>query len=105
PGVTIPAGGYLFYTVRTSYTRGTSRKIAGTSSFDYGGFYGGHDSTLGYSGRISMTQALSLQPAISIHWIRLPYGALTSQLYRTRLVYTFTPQMFLSGLVQYNTSS
>jgi hypothetical protein len=42
---------------------------------------------------------------VDVRWIRLPQGSFTSQLWRTRLIYTFTPQMFLSGLMQYNTSN
>lgn len=104
-GITIPVGAYTFTTVRGSYTRGSSRRISGTASFDDGGFYNGHDSTLGYSGRIAVTPLLSVSPSISVHWIDLPYGSFVSQLHRARIIYTVTPRMFISGLVQYNTST
>ena len=48
---------------------------------------------------------LSLEPSASINWIDLPYGAFTTQLYRTRITYTFTPRMFVSSLLQYNSSN
>ena len=104
-GITLRPGSYTFNTVRASYSPAPSRPVSGTIAFDYGGYYGGTDSTASYSGRVSLSKAFQLQPSVNIHWIRLPVGNFTSQIWRSRVIYTFTPEMFLSALVQYNTAT
>ena len=52
-----------------------------------------------------MTPQFSVEPSFTINWVDLPYGAFTTQLYRARTTYTFTPRMFVSGLLQYNSST
>lgn len=51
-----------------------------------------------------MTQQLSLEPSYSVNFVDLPEGDFTTHVGRLRFNYTFTPRMFLSGLVQYNSS-
>ena len=106
PGVTIPPGGYDFDSVRGSFQLGQQHRVSGTVSLEHGGFYGGKQTAVGYTqGRVEVTRQLSLEPSASINWIDLPYGAFTTQLYRTRITYTFTPRMFVSSLLQYNSSN
>ena len=42
---------------------------------------------------------------MSFNWIDVPQGAFRSDVVRTRVNYTFSPWMFFSGLVQYNSNS
>ena len=105
-GVTIPVGGYDFDSVLASYTFGQQRRISGRLSFEHGGFFDGDQNGIGFEqGRIEITPQLSIEPSVSINWIDLPYGTFTTGLYRTRTTYTFTPRMFVSSLLQYNSSS
>ncbi len=105
-GVSIPAGGYSFDTIRASLALGQQHKLSGTFSVGLGEFYDGTQTSVGFSqGRVSVTRQLALEPSLTINWIDLPYGAFTTKLYRTRVNYAFSPRMFLSGLVQYNSSS
>ncbi|SVC44721.1 uncharacterized protein METZ01_LOCUS297575, partial [marine metagenome] len=48
---------------------------------------------------------LSVEPGISINRITLPQGRFTSNLARVRTTYTVTPLMFVSALLQYNSSN
>jgi hypothetical protein len=48
---------------------------------------------------------LYVEPALVINWIDLPAGSFTTELYRARVSYTFTPRMFMAGLLQYNSST
>ena len=105
PGVVIPAGGYTFADVRAAYTLAPQRRLAGTVSVEQGRFYGGDQTAAAYSGRVSVTPQLSLQPSVSVNRVSLPQGNFTTQLYRTRVNYTFTPKMYFAGLVQYSSSS
>jgi hypothetical protein len=105
-GVTIPVGRYLFDRLQAGYTLGQQRRFSGGVTFGYGGFYGGHQTSLGLNqGRLAIMRQLYVEPALTINWIELPQGSFTTQLYRARVSYTFTPRMFASGLVQYNSSA
>ena len=105
PNVTIPVGGYSFQDVFLSYRMGPQRRISGTAFVQHGGFFGGDITAFGYrQGRLELTRQLSVEPTVSINQIDLPEGEFTATLVSTRVTYTFTPRMFFSGLVQYNSS-
>jgi hypothetical protein len=46
-----------------------------------------------------------VQPSISINRVSLAAGDFTTRLVGSRVTYTMTPLMFVSALVQYNTSN
>ena len=106
PTVTVPVGAYDTKTVRTSYVIGPQKRYNFSGSYEYGGLYGGTQHVFGISGaRLAVTPKLAVEPAISINRIDLPYGTFTTQLYRTRTTYTFTPRIFASAFVQYNSTN
>ena len=103
--VTIPVGGYGFQDYYASYALGAQRRVSGTFSVQRGEFFDGHITAIGYSrGRIEITPQFSIEPSVSINRIELPQGRFTAKLATTRFTYTFTPRMFLSGFLQYNSS-
>ena len=105
-GVRIPVGGYSFGNFHVDYQPGQQRKVSGSFSMDRGGFYSGDKTTFAYSrGRVKITPKISLEPGVSINRITLPAGSFTTNLLSARATYTITPLMFVSGLVQYNSSS
>ena len=105
PGVTIPVGGYNFRNFRVSYRFGAQRPVSGLITMRTGGFWSGDNTAVSLSsGRVEVTPQLSLEPSVSLNWVDLPEGSFTTQLARARFTYTFTPRMFLSGLIQYSSS-
>jgi hypothetical protein len=56
-------------------------------------------------GRIEITPQLSLEPSLAFNWVDLPGGDFTEHVASTRMSYSFSPRLYLSGLVQYSTSS
>ena len=82
-----------------------SSRISGSIAAATGSFYGGTDRSTSYNGRVVVSTQLAVEPSISFRWTDLPRGAFTTQQYRARVLYTFTPLMFFSGLLQYNTNS
>ena len=103
--VSIPVGGHGFQDYYASYSMGAQRKISGTFSLQRGEFFDGDITAIGYSrGRIEITPQMSIEPSISVNRIALPGGRFTTKLATTRFTYTFTPRMFFSGLLQYNSS-
>ncbi|MEE2635939.1 MAG: hypothetical protein VYE68_01740, partial [Acidobacteriota bacterium] len=103
--VTIPVGGYQFQDYFASYTLGAQRRIAGSLTFQRGEFYDGNITAVGYvMGRIEVSPQFSVAPSVSVNRIRLPQGNFTAKLATSRFTYTFTPQVFLGGLLQYNST-
>ena len=102
-GVDIPLGRYRFQNVNAQYQFGTQRRISGELSYEAGGFFGGTKHTVGFSdGRVEPVPNLLVEPNISFNWINVPQGNFTARLIGGRLIYMFSPRMFVSALVQYN---
>ena len=103
---TIPTGVYEFRDFYTSYAMGAQRRLSGTLFLQRGEFYYGEITAAGYSrGRIEVTPQFSFEPSVSVNHVKLPNGTFTAPLAITRLTYTFTPRLFFSGLLQYNSTS
>ena len=106
PDVTIPIGGYSFQDVTASFALGQQRTLSGSLLVQHGTFFSGDKTTVGFSrGRLELTPQLSVEPSISLNWVDLPEGRFTTQLVTTRTTYTVTPLMFVSALLQYNSSN
>lgn len=104
-GVTLPVGGYDFRDMELSYSLGQQRRYSGQVSLLTGGYFNGDITTIRFSrARVSFTNQLSLEPSLSVNWIDTPHGSLRTDLVVTRVNYTFSPRMFFSGLVQYNSA-
>jgi hypothetical protein len=105
-GATIPAGSYSFDAVDAFYSFGPQRLFSGSLSARHGGFFGGELTSVGFNrGRVEIFPRLSLEPSVSHNWVRLPGQRFNTMLASTRVNFTFTPRMFLSGLFQYSSSS
>ena len=103
--VTIPIGGYDFGITTVAVQLGQQRRLAGTLTLEQGTFYGGTRTAFSYSrGRIEVNPRVSLEPSVSLNHVRLPGGGFDATLMGTRATYTITPFMFVSALVQYNSS-
>ncbi len=106
PDVTIPVGGYSYRNAQASIALGTQRRLAGTLGVEHGTFFGGEKTAVGFSrSRVELTSQFSFEPSLSFNWVNLPQGRFTTSLVTTRTTYTVSPLMFVSALVQYNSSN
>jgi hypothetical protein len=106
PGVTIPVGGYDFQNARVGFNLGRQRPQSTNAVLEYGTFYDGHRTTLSLSqSRVSITNALSVEPNYSLNTVEVTGGRFTTHLLGSRITYTMTPLMFASALVQYNSNT
>jgi hypothetical protein len=105
PTVAIPTGNYGWQSVEGSYQLGTQRPFNGTLALSTGSFYGGSQTAASYRGRIALLTQLALEPQISANWIDLPEGRFATTLVSTRVTAPLTPRMFVSALLQYNSTS
>ena len=104
--IAFPVGGYSFFDVEGSYSPGAQRRLNGTLTVRAGGYFNGSIRSVEFrQGRMEVTQRLSLEPSLSVNWIDSPQGSFRTDLAVTRVSYSFTPRMFFSGLVQYNSST
>jgi hypothetical protein len=103
PADAIPVAGYDFRDLFVAYSMGEQRPVSGTWSVQWGQYFNGHIKAVVYQrGRIALTPQLSIQPGLSINRIELPNARVTLNLATSRITYTVTPRMFVSGLIQYN---
>jgi hypothetical protein len=104
-GVIVPAGGYDSDVFEASYDIARQRKVAGQVSASRATFYNGTKYQTGYSGRVAFIPQFSMEPSVSLNWVSLPYGDFTAAVLSTRLMWTPTPHLIVSSLLQLNTSS
>ena len=107
----IDSGSYTFSDVAASYTLGAQRRVSGTVGVRAGNYYDGTIRSLSIgpgpmsSGRVSVFTRLSVEPTFVVTRISRPVGAFTTRLARARVDYGFSPLMFASALVQYNSQT
>ncbi|HEX7123922.1 MAG TPA: DUF5916 domain-containing protein, partial [Gemmatimonadaceae bacterium] len=103
--VPIAAGGYTYSDVEASYEFGAHRWASGEISVRAGEYYDGsiRSVTIG-QGRMALHPQLSIDPSLTLTRIKLPAATFTTRLVRTRVDFSFTPLMFASALVQYNSA-
>ncbi|MEQ1758955.1 MAG: DUF5916 domain-containing protein [Vicinamibacterales bacterium] len=105
-GVDVPAGEYKYTAIESSLSIGQQRRVSGSVNLEAGQFYSGTRVSLGFSGaRVKLHPQFALEPSVSVNRVDLPFGEFTTKLVSTRATYTITPLMFISGLVQYNSSN
>lgn len=106
PTVIIPTGRYSFQSVNMSFTLGLQRTLSGMLSGEHGSFFGGQKTSVGFTAaRLELTPQFSIEPGLSLNWVELPVGQFTAELVTARTTYTVTPLMFVSALLQYNSSN
>jgi hypothetical protein len=95
-------GAYEFDRYSASYWFGRQRPVSGWLGLDFGGFFGGERTEIGYWGRVDLGSRFSLEPNIAINWVDLPAESFTTELVRLRATYNLSPRSFVGALLQYN---
>lgn len=54
---------------------------------------------------MQVTPQISLEPSFAMNFVDLPHASFTATVVRNRATYTVTPRMFVSGIVQYNSTT
>jgi hypothetical protein len=103
-GPLLPVGVYEFNEGEIQFQAGAQRPLSGRLTLTAGEFYSGHRQQLDYNGRVKVSSQLAFEPRFLVSHISLREGRFTTRLSGARTTYTITPRMFVSGLVQYNSS-
>ncbi len=102
----VPTGRYTFTSHRVNLRTGEQRPLSGNISYQWGAYYHGDLQSLSVNqGRLVVSNQFSLEPGISLNLIDLPEGESDQTVFRLRSDYAFSPRMFASALVQYNTAT
>ena len=105
-GFSIPVGGYSFADAQIAYAIGQQRRINGMVAVRRGKYFDGDLTSVELTqGRIGVLPQMSVEPTISFNWIDTPYGEFQTNLALARVNYAFSPRMFFSGLLEYNSAS
>jgi hypothetical protein len=104
--VAVAAGSYDNTLLRTAFKFGEQRAVSGTAFMERGRLWDGELTTFGYSsGMVKVNAHLSFEPGLSVNHAALPLGSFTTALITSRVTYSITPLMFLSSLMQFNSSN
>ncbi len=107
PGVVVPAGGY-------DYRNRAHRPIRSASSDPISGrrrcrsrhaLRRRRAPKQATAGASAIVPQFAVEPSISLNWVDLPYGTFSAQLLNSRFIFTPSPRMIISSLVQYNMSA
>ena len=106
PNVVLPTGGYDFSAVRARYTFGQQRPLSGSVLVEHGTFYSGRKTALTVTrGRLALTPRFAIEPSYSFNQVALRQGEFITHLVGSRVIYTLSPRMFTSALLQYDSVS
>jgi len=100
---TIPIGGYTWNTLKALYGSNQSRRVYGSGEVDLGGYYNGDKRTYTASLNFIPRERLLVENSYTRNRFTLP-GAppYATNTLSTRVSYSFSPELFLKGFVQYN---
>ena len=100
----VPAGRYRFNEAAVGLQLGPHRKVSGMLTLSRGGFFNGHRTGIGYSGRVELSSRFAVEPRVSFDRIALPSAKTRVTLLGVRPTLAITPRMYIGALVQYNSS-
>jgi hypothetical protein len=103
--IIIETGDYGFDQNSLFYRSDRSKLVSGMAFYRWGGFWNGEIDRYG----VELAFKPSYRFTAEVEWRRndvtLPQGAFTTDLFSTTLNYSFSNQMFLNGLIQYNSDN
>ena len=101
-GVTVPQGSFRHKEAQLVLITNPSKPISISTRHILGGFFGGKRYANSGTIRWRLGDKFTSEWSVILNDIRLPYGDFNSNLFRSRISYSFTPRIYLQGLLQYN---
>ena len=102
PLITLTAGDYEYRRYSLRADSGSRRKVNVSGNTSWGDFWNGRSRSIGGGLDARPNQHLSLDFSYSRNHVTLPAGDFTTQLLGARILYGFTPRLFLNAFLQYN---
>ncbi len=101
-GALVPEGEYDFTRRSVRYTSSGERAVSGDVSYGWGDFFDGERRSASASLQLRPSYRVAIDLSAQRNDLRLGGTAFDADLYRARLRYSQSTQLFLSGFVQYN---
>lgn len=101
-GQDIPADTYNWAEAQLVLLTDSRKALSFSNRTFIGGFFGGDRISSSSTLRFRAGDKFNSEFTLQRNDVNLPSGDFTSNLFRTRLSYAFTPRIFLQGLLQYN---
>jgi len=102
PGVIVPPDTYDHVEAQWSLQSNDGAAVSGRLQMNVGGFFGGDRVRTNLQFRVRVGEAFNTELNWERNDVDLPYGQFATNLARTRVSYSFSPRVFVQGLVQYN---
>jgi hypothetical protein len=102
PGVMVPPGTYEHTEAQLVFFTNQGAPASIDMRVTAGGFFGGTRTAYTPTARVRVGETFNATLELSRNDVSLPGGDFVTNLLRTRLSYSFTPSVFVQGLVQYN---
>ena len=104
-GVIIPSGTYRHKEAQLVFWTNPSKPVSIRLRSNLGGFFGGRRYATSGTLRLRFGDKFNSEFSLIHNDIRLPYGNFIADVFRSRIAYSFTPLIFIQGLIQYNNVS
>jgi hypothetical protein len=102
PGVVVPPGNYDHAETQVMIQSNEGAAVSGGVQVQAGGFFGGDRIRLTPQFRVRAGDRFNTEVSWDRNDVNLPWGQFVTNLGRTRVSYSFSPRVFIQGLVQYN---
>jgi len=102
PGIVIPAGTYDFSNWRFGGGSGEGRRVSVGGGFSGGDFFGGTRYFSNLTIRVRASRFVRSETIFDYNDVELPQGDFTTRVFGQRLGLSFTPDMRLNMLLQFN---
>ncbi len=100
--VFVPVGEYVHQEAQIIVITNPSKPLSISTRHVIGGRFGGKSAANSLSLRVRSGDRFNSQFTYQRNDVDLPNGAFNTDIFRSRLTYSFTPRTFLTGLIQYN---
>lgn len=105
PDIIIPLAAYRFQRGTISFSSERSRRISAYSSFSWGSFYGGSRQQFSVSNTHYFSRRFNTSWEYQYNRVNLPAGNFSASVGRLRVNYDYNPNIGVSGLLQWNSST
>ena len=100
----IPPGTYEFGSYEFNLFANSSRRLSGRASCEYGDFFNGTRQRVSTETIWRYNARLELEGTYEFNHINLPNGTFDTHLFGHRFLYSFSPDMFVRGFLQWNSA-
>ncbi|MEE2753093.1 MAG: DUF5916 domain-containing protein, partial [Candidatus Latescibacterota bacterium] len=101
-GIKIPTGEYNFTTIGPTMFSNKGRRISGSLSLEIGQFFDGTRKRFSGRSELKVTNQFTIESRYERNRVSLPAGEFLTNQVTNRFLYSFSPDLFVRALVQWN---